>query len=328
MKGIFFKFIIASLLFVAKGNAQITGCTDPLSKNYNPKATVNDGSCSYRKTRVKPEFSKELNEKLRETSGLIAWKGHLWTHNDDKDTNLYCLDTISGEIKKTYELKNAVNKDWEEISQDSSYLYIGDFGNNSNGSRNDLHILRIEKNSLLLNPIIDTISFSYSDQDMSITSKTNQTDFDGEAFIVSKDRIYIFTKQWKSKGTGLYVLPKTPGSHVATLKATQDVKGLITGASFMENEKVVVLCGYTKKLKPFLYLLYDYKDSDFFTGNKRRIKLQLPYHQIEGIATLNGLQFYLTNEKFSVKPFVNKSQKLHKVDLGKFLKKVPKLQSR
>ncbi len=327
MRVLFGRLIILTFLFVANANAQISGCTDPLSKNYNPKATVNDGSCNYRKTRIKPQFSKELNEKLKETSGLVAWNGNLWTHNDDKDTNVYCLDTISGEIQKAYQLKNVVNKDWEEISQDSSYLYIGDFGNNSNGARIDLHILRIEKNSLLLdNPIIDTISFSYSDQDAASASKTNQTNFDGEAFIVSKDSIYIFTKQWKSKGTSLYVLPKTPGNYTAKLKTTQDVKGLVTGAAFIENKKVVVLCGYTKKLKPFLYLLYDYKDSDFFTGNKRRIKLKLPYHQIEGIATLNGLQFYLTNEKFSLKPFVNKSQKLHKVDLGKFLKKVPKLQ--
>jgi hypothetical protein len=60
------------------------------------------------------------------------------------------------------------NTDWEEISQDSSYIYVGDFGNNYQGNRTDLHILRIEKKSFLLNqPIIDTISFSYS----------NQTDF-------------------------------------------------------------------------------------------------------------------------------------------------------
>ena len=32
--------------------AQIRGCTDPLSQNYNPNATVNDGSCLYAKTKV------------------------------------------------------------------------------------------------------------------------------------------------------------------------------------------------------------------------------------------------------------------------------------
>ena len=33
--------------------SQISGCTDPLSKNFNPKATINDGSCCYKKIKIK-----------------------------------------------------------------------------------------------------------------------------------------------------------------------------------------------------------------------------------------------------------------------------------
>ncbi|MCY1247093.1 hypothetical protein D9M72_603880 [compost metagenome] len=95
---------------------------------------------------------------------------------------------------------------------------------------------------------------------------------------------------------------------------------MITGATFLESKNLVVLCGYTKRLKPFLYLLYDFSGADFFAGNKRRIKLRLPFHQVEGVATENGLQYYLTNENFSRKPFINKHQKFHKVDLSGLLK--------
>lgn len=321
MKTICSWLFFLNLLFMADMAAQIAGCTDPLSKNYNPEATINDGSCQYKRAAIRPEFSKKLDKKLHETSGLIFWNGKLWTHNDDKDTVIYGIDTISGNILESYELKKVVNKDWEEISQDSSYLYIGDFGNNVAGNRTDLHILRIEKKSLAVNPVIDTISFRYSDQaNPLIPSKANQTDYDGEAMVVSKDSIYIFTKQWTSKKTALYSLPKTPGNHVAQLKTVHDIRGLVTGAVFLEAESTIVLCGYSKHLKPFLYLLYDFHGTDFFTGNKRRIKLRLPFHQIEGIATQDGFHYYLTNENFSRKPFINKTQKLHKVDLSRFLR--------
>jgi hypothetical protein len=50
-----------------------------------------------------------------------------------------------------------VNKDWEEISQDSTYFYIGDFGNNVSGNRKDF-IFKNRKESLALDvPKIDTL---------------------------------------------------------------------------------------------------------------------------------------------------------------------------
>jgi hypothetical protein len=116
------------------------------------------------------------------------------------------------------------------------------------------------------------------------------------------------------------VLPKTPGKHVAILKETLDVKGLITGATLLASGKGIVLCGYSVMLQPFLYLLYDYKNNDFSTGNQRKIRLSLPFHQIEGIATFDGKLFYLTNESFIRKPFVNTPQQMHTVDLGSYLK--------
>src|SRR4051812_19186089 len=169
---------------------QISGCTDPSSKNFNPKATINDGSCQYRTEKIKSFFSAKLSKSIVETSGLIAFDNLLWTHNDDTDTTIYGLDTL-GEIKREIKLEKVTNDDWEEIAQDDSYIYVGDFGNNYRGNRKDLHILRIEKKSFLLNaPLIDTISFSYSDQTDFSKAKPSTTDFDCEAFVVSKDSIY------------------------------------------------------------------------------------------------------------------------------------------
>jgi hypothetical protein len=227
----------------------------------------------------------------------------------------------NGKIQKKIKLNKVKNNDWEEISQDDSYIYIGDFGNNYQGNRKDLHILRIEKKSFLLNnPVIDTIAFSYSNQTDFNLQKENSTNFDCEAFVISKDSIYLFTKQWSQNKTSIYVLPKIPGNYIAELKETLDVKGLITGATLLASGKGIVLCGYSKTLQPFLYLLYDYKNNVFSTGNQRKIKLSLPFHQIEGIATFDGKRFYLTNESFIRKPFLNIPQQMHSIDLSSFLK--------
>ena len=94
----------------------------------------------------------------------------------------------------------------------------------------------------------------------------------------------------------------------------------MTGATYLEAKKLIVLCGYTKLGKPFLYLLYDFKDHDFLSGNKRRINIGLAFHQIEGITTIDGLHYYLTNEALVRKPVLNIPQQIHYFDLSPILK--------
>lgn len=299
--------------------SQISGCTDPLSKNYNPAATINDGSCVYTSVKIKPKYSVKLDAVLKETSSLTQSDSLLWTSNDNTDKALYAINN-KGVIQNKIQLKNTSNTDWEEIAQDNDYFYIGDFGNNASGNRKDLHILRVEKKSLSQNnQKIDTLSFLYSNQKDFTKTKSNATNFDCEAFIVSGDEIYLFTKQWKDKKTSIYVIPKIPGKHVAQLKESYDVKGLITSATYLPKKKLLVLAGYSRFLSPFIYLLYDYNDSSFFSGNKRKINIALPFYQMEGISTQDGLHYYLTNENFVRKPIINIPQKLHQFDLSAFL---------
>ncbi len=320
MMKVFLIFLLCTGAFLNITNAQISGCPDPLAENYNSSATVNDGSCFYNPASVSPSVSFILNDKLSETSGLIKWDNCIWTHNDSgADTNIYRLDTLNGNILQSYPLPGVKNTDWEEISQDADFVYIGDFGNNANGNRTNLKILRIDKNSLLANsPTIETINFSYSNQsDLSATG-SDKTDFDCEAFVVSADSIYLFTKQWISGKTSVYSLPRNPGTYIAKWKSTFDVEGLITGATYVESKKLLVLCGYSKLLQPFIYLLYDFNRTDFFSGNKRKIDVSLPFHQVEGITTSSGLKYYISNEKFTRWP-INTKQELHILDLSTFL---------
>jgi hypothetical protein len=295
------KFFIISLLcylsFYNLGWSQL-GCTDTIAKNYNPSTPKNDGNYNYKKQKIKRFTSVILSETLRETSGLVEWENQLYTYNDNHDLHLYQLDK-KGVILKSIKLNGIQNKDWEAIAQDETHFYLGDIGNNVSGNRTDLCIYKIEKKSLFDNPIIEKIAFSYANQTDFREQKKNKTNFDGEAIVVTQDAIFIFTKQWKSKKSAVYRLPKIAGTHQAGLITTLSVKGLITGATFVANQNLIVLCGYSKKLQPFLYFVSNFTDFTFQNADQQKIKLKLPFHQIEGVSTTNCKDFYLTNEKIS-----------------------------
>lgn len=299
--------------------AQTSGCNDPLATNYNALANQNDGSCLYATTNISPIVSIDLSSSLVESSGLVYFDGGLFSHNDNSDTALYKLDTITGVIQQTFPLSNVSNTDWEDISQDATHFFIGDFGNNVNGNRTDLHILRIEKSSLLSgSAVIDTIWFTYANQTDFSPTGGNNTDFDCEALIVGADSIFLFTKEWNTTGTAVYSLPKLPGTYIAAYKDHLTVSGLITGATYLEQENLIVLSAYSSFLQPFIFLLYDFNGNDFFGGNKRKIGLNLPFHQIEGITTNDGKKYFITNEAFS-QATISVNQKMHTLDLSSYL---------
>ena len=326
------QFIISSAIVFAAilhATAQTCGCTDPMATNYNASATVNDGSCVYASTTVSATEIGQIGETLDGSSTLIFWNGGYWTYNDHNDCCLYHIDSTTAAITDTLCISGISNYDTEEVSQDSLYLYFGDFGNNS-GVRQNLHILRISKESLLDQTfVVDTIWFSYEDQ-TDFTAHSQATDFDCESFIVTRDSIYLFTKQWVSEKTTFYGLPKEPGTYVAHRHETYDVSGLVTGATYVPEYRLAVLCGYDydggsylSSLRPFIILLYDFQGDDFFSGNKRRLDFgTLVKDQVEAIATSNALDYYLTNEHFSTTQLgytFDYPAKLQKLDLRNYL---------
>jgi len=314
-------FILGSFLFVSQISiAQIFGCTDSLAINYDAMASQNDGSCIYSVATISPDFSSELDSCIRETSGLTQWNNQFWTHNDNSDTAIYSINPSTGAILQRIPIPNIANIDWEEISQDENYFYIGDFGNNATGNRTDLKILRVYKPSLSdIYPQVESISFSYSNQTDFSNQGANNTNFDCEAFIVGEDSLFLFTKRWIDLSTSVFSIPKLPGDYIATPIDSFSVNGLITGATLIGSKNLVILSGYSKQLAPFIYLLYDFRPNRFFSGNKRKIEIALPYHQIEGISTMDGTHLFCTNEHFSYLPAIDIPQKIHQFNLSPFL---------
>lgn len=314
---------------------QVYGCIDSSANNYNPSATINDGSCTYNDIYYTP--SKVLDSMsyiLKESSGLQWAENSLWTINDKGgEPDLYRIDTASTTILQTIRLTGATNVDWEEVAFDGTYFYVGDFGNNLNGARTDLKIYKFPYNSIpdytttpqaaISSEKIEVINFIYKDQQNPIAVGLDATKFDCEAMVVSEGRIDLFTKDWIDFTSTHYVINSTlAGSYVATPIDTLDTGYLVTAASKAPGQEVVVLLGYQNSFpgNHYMHLLSGYSDGKYFNGNKRKIDLPnaATMGQAEGITFTNDNYGYLSNEKLE-NSFVTVSQKLHSFNIGSFI---------
>lgn len=312
---------ILTLLFLLIGlplNAQISGCTDTKAGNFNSQATENNGSCKYVETFKTPNKLTDLNNDISETSGIVLFDGNIWTHNDSGgEPALYSIDRITGNVIKKVVIAGVAAIDWEDVARDDEFVYIGDFGNN-NGNRKDLRIVKFPLLELNQDTAFASImTFNYADQ-TDFTSLPQNNDFDAEALISFGDSLYIFSKNWKSLKSRIYVLPKSFNDYTANVIGELTPSGLITGADFLKSEKVFVLCGYNKILQPFIYMMWDYGNKVFTEGNRRKINLNLPLHQVEGVAINQLNQAYLTNESLA-KGSINIQASLYEVNLTEWI---------
>jgi len=78
-----------------------------------------------------------LPSNIVESSGAIIFNNRLITHNDSGGENkLFEVDLTTQQVARTVTISNATNIDWEDITQDDTFIYIGDFGNNNGFTKN------------------------------------------------------------------------------------------------------------------------------------------------------------------------------------------------
>ena len=193
---------------------------------------------------------------LKESSGLYYTDGNLWTFGDSGNANwIFKIDTLTGAILQIVIIQNFPNEDWEDITADSEYIYIGDFGNND-GNRKDLKILKVKKSdintsSLQVSVNAEAINFSYADQ-LDFEANSN-TDYDCEAMAAIGNYLYIYAKDGGNLQTRCYKLPKDTGTYTVVPLETFNTAGKVTSAAFNPVTKELMLGGYmNKKIFPFI----------------------------------------------------------------------------
>lgn len=325
------KLNLSVLLFIAgnafTGFAQIADCTDPQATNYNPAATVNNGSCVYPVTNYSPVLIGNLGSALNESSGLAFINGELWSHNDSGNPNeIHRINTADATVTRTVVIENAVNADWESVTQNDEYLFVGDFGNN-NGNRTNLNILKISIDDIL-NTVNDTvqaevIQFSYADQS-TFSSLPNNNNFDCEGFFYANDSLHLFSKNWANLKTKHYVLPAAAATFQAQLTDSFNVDGLITDAA-TNADGIITLLGYKNNgnnlYTCFIWLVYDYPSLyNCFGGNKRRIEIgsALTLGQTEGITLMDNNTGYISSELITAGIFTF-PPKLHSFNIDTYV---------
>lgn len=244
-----------------------------------------------------------LDSRIQETSGLNFFNGKLYTFNDSGNTaDLFEINKDNGEIVRILKI-NAINTDWEALTNDGDHFYVGDFGNNT-GERKDLKIYKVPYEHLNeVNPGSErsldgtSIPFFYPEQ-TDFTPKSLKTDFDAEAMIYLEGKIHLFTKEWASKSTTHYTIDPTI-SEKQEAKKVESFKTnfVVTDAAYFD--KKLYLVGYTKKTEVFLDIFKETEPGIFFKENPKHYYLgtALSIGQIEGVA-VDDSGIYISGEKF------------------------------
>ena len=272
--------------------------------------TVTSGNSGEKIISIKPDiFINGLSKKVDESSGLIFFRDALWTHNDSGgEPEIYKIDIAKGKIIQTVSITNVENQDWEDISHDENYIYVGDFGNN-HGNRKNLKILIINKKNIPENNSdvsvkAKIISFSMADQKI-FEKRKNSNNYDCEAFFCFHDSLYLFTKNWVNLKTRMYVIPAKEGDYKAMPRYDFNADGLITGADINPAGNQLVLVGY-KNYESFLWIFSDFENDNFLLA-ENRLRVNFPdliFVQTEGVAYLNNSDIVFSCEESAVPPSV------------------------
>ena len=242
-----------------------------------------------------------LPRSLNECSGMVSYDGKsVWVLEDGGNADkLRKLDT-QGQLLASLEVKNGRNEDWEALTKDhKGYLYIGDFGNNSN-ERKDLVVYRVpDPNTAVGDSVLaEKIEFSYPDQHK-FPPKKSKRNFDVEAFFHFGDSLYLITKNRAEPFDGtatVYRIPDVPGAYqaetLARLTLCDDARTcIITDAALSPKGDRLVLLSYGK-----LFVYEAFSPSRLGQQKGRMIELKTNT-QLEAVCFASDTLLYLADER-------------------------------
>ena len=245
-------------------------------------------------------FIEKLPKKLKENSGIVSYsKGTAWFIEDKGNSdNIYKSD-FKGNIIQQFDIKNAKNIDWEDLTKDKEgNLYIGDFGNNENNRKN-LAILKLPNPEVEKGHKINSefITFNYPEQ-QEFPPQESELLYDAEAFFHHAGHLYIFTKNRTNPFTGetlIYRVPDKKGSYDAKLMGKINIcedwdTCRITSAAISPDSETIVLLSYGK-----LWIITDFLMDELPKGNIKKIDLGIRT-QLESVCFTNNKTLLLSDE--------------------------------
>ena len=246
-----------------------------------------------------------LSPELNEISGLTWWRNNLVAINDGGNQPLLYFLNEKGAIVHRCLITNAVNRDWESITNDSDgNLYIADCGNNLNNQK-EITIYKVAVEMAFsaeqINAETCTATLPYPE----LPLPKNNLDFDFEAMNWEGDQLVFYSKSrakpWHGK-TVVYQLEWKPGkSELLPVSEIFVGKGgwmidAVTGSC--STDSTTVLLTYKKLL-------------EIEKGRMRTLKRFIGWRQREGIAVNEHRIFYVVSER----SLINRYPKLETVHL-------------
>ena len=233
-----------------------------------------------------------LSKKLDETSGLEIINKQLVTINDSGNDPVLFYINESGNILDERKLNCCKNNDWESLAADSDYVYIADFGNNYDTTKN-LSIIKIpiDKSS---NENPEIINFLYPEQ-KKFKRIYRRSEYDAEALISFGDILLIFTKNKRKKITEIYSLPKYGGNFKAQKIGSLNTESIVTGADYDKKTNTLVLTSTINFDEYYILLI-----NDFSLNNKdhkiNMYEIPIGKTQVEAIKIIDENTFWITSE--------------------------------
>lgn len=164
----------------------------------------------------------KLDRRLSEISGIDIWQDTLVIAvNDGGNLPVVYFLNLEGEIVHEVYLKNARNKDWEDLAiGNSDTLYIGDFGNNL-GNRKDRAIYKLDlKEGLNKDTMVPVrMGISFEGQPCQ-KEKVKSHPYDCESIFWKEDTLWMISKNRISKKAAKSMKTRQP-----ILYALDPIKG-------------------------------------------------------------------------------------------------------
>lgn len=245
-----------------------------------------------------------LDPVFKEISGLASTDQKYWAINDSGGrAALYSFDKKERALKNVVSIDTASNIDWEDLAQDSKFIYISDSGDNI-ALRQSIAIYKIAKTELLKSAVNHSIkskklTISYADKNNFLPQKNHN--FDSEALTVVNNELWLFSKNRQDQRTKLYKIDKKHKTQIIEPTASYPVDGLITAVDYNHKSQQLIFLGYSKRsiFGHSFVLVVDVEKNLPVWSSAARYQLK-PYAQWEAIQWVSDKKFIAAAEKSSL----------------------------